>query len=110
VSEPDWWHRARALEALDRLEEAEAAITDAVPHIGAPASVATLYAERMRRLQAAGDVEGARDACRRAEQWITYYASLATSGGEGMALSRERDAFLVALGREPAGPPPMEPS
>ncbi|HEX5817317.1 MAG TPA: hypothetical protein VFY20_00465 [Gemmatimonadales bacterium] len=109
MSEPDWWQRARALEALGRLEEAEAAITDAVPHIGAPASVATLHAERMRRLQAAGDVEGAREARRRAEQWITYYASLATSGGEGLALSRERDAFLAALGREPAGPPPSEP-
>ncbi|HEX5632304.1 MAG TPA: hypothetical protein VFX50_03715, partial [Gemmatimonadales bacterium] len=52
---PEWWRRAKALEALDRLAEAESTIEDAVRHIGAPASVATLYAERMRRLHAAGD-------------------------------------------------------
>jgi hypothetical protein len=94
---PAWAVRAYELEAHGRFDEAEQLINDSVPHIGAAASIAGMYAERMRRLRAEGDIEGAADARARAEKWIRYYASQATSGGEGVALSRERDQFLAAL-------------
>ncbi len=99
---PLWWRQARALERENRLGEAERAITDAVDHVGAAASVAELYRQRMQRLAQAGDDEGARAAADQAERWITFYAGQATSGGEGAALSEERDRFLEALGRSPA--------
>lgn len=100
-SKPLWWQKAVALEQSNRLEEAERAITEAVQHIGAAASVAELYRLRMVRLIETGDVEGARAAADQAERWITFYASQATSGGEGVALSQERDQFLAELGRGP---------
>ena len=37
---------------------------------------------------------------RRAVNWAGFYAASATSGGEGAALSTERDAFIAALGPE----------
>lgn len=92
-----WWHRACALEAAGELTQAEDTIMTAVQHIGAPASVAQMYALRMERLQQAGDMAGARHAFERANHFINWYASLATSGGEGTALSRERDVFLASL-------------
>ncbi len=103
--QPDWWRQARALEQEGKLEAAERTITEAVNHIGAAASVAELYAQRMRRLAEAGDEAGARAAGDKAEAWIRWYASLATSGGEGAALSLERDAFLAGMGRLPGADP-----
>lgn len=94
---PDWLLQALALEAEDRLEQAEETITQAVQHLGAAATIAQMYASRMLRLQRDGDLPGARAAFEKAEQWIYYYASQATSGGEGVALSRERDEFLAQL-------------
>lgn len=94
---PSWWRRARALERAGRLEEAEEAITSSVPRIGASASVAQLYADRMARLAAAGDHEGAAAAYEKARGWIAFYAGSATSGGEGAALSQERDELLASL-------------
>lgn len=96
--DPEWWRRAQALEMDGALAEAEQTIIAAVPHIGAFASVAHLYAERMRRLAAAGDTTGAAAAREKAVDWIHSYAGLATSGGEGAALSLERDDFLAELG------------
>lgn len=96
-SQPAWWRNAKRLERENRLEEAEKAITDALQHIGAPSSVAQLYAERLDRLASAGDRAGAAESYKKAREWITYYASLATSGGEGAALSMERDEFLDDL-------------
>lgn len=95
---PEWWRRAQALERQGALTEAEEAILAAVPHLGAYASVARLHAERMRRLTLAGDAAGAAEARAKAVDWIHSYASMATSGGEGVALSLERDAFLDELG------------
>lgn len=94
---PAWWLKAQALDAKDKLEEAEQAILKAVDHLGAAASVAELYRQRMLRLMQAGDREGAQAAFKKADQWIHFYAGQATSGGEGAALSRERDAFLNQL-------------
>lgn len=108
-SQPEWWRRAQALEQEGRLEEAERAITGAVDHIGALAAVAELYAQRMDRLAAAGDEDGARAAGDKAEAWIHSYAGSATSGGEGAALSLERDVFLARIGRAPADETPPAP-
>lgn len=97
MTRPEWWHRAKALELDGKLTEAETAINEAVPHLGASASIAQLYLERMLRLQQAGDTESAGQACQKSRDWIYFYASQATSGGEGVALSVERDEFLAEL-------------
>lgn len=102
---PDWWRQALALEAENRLAEAEAAISNACPHIGCAASTAELYRRRMLRLKQAGDEAGALAAFQNSSQWISFYASQATSGGEGAALSLQRDEFHARLvqefGRDP---------
>ncbi len=97
----DWWARAQQLERNNQLDEAEAVIAEAIPHIGSGVQTARLYAERMERLKAQGDRTGAADAHERASTWIWRYASWATSGGEGVALSNERDRFLAQLGPVP---------
>lgn len=97
----DWLTHARALEAAGRVDEAERAIIENIDHIGALSSVAHMHAARMYRLAAEGDREGANAAYEAARSWMVRYAASATSGGEGMALSEERDAFLRQLG----GPP-----
>jgi hypothetical protein len=94
---PAWLVRAYELEAGDQLEAAEQEISRAVQHIGAAATIADMYADRMRRLRAQGDDKRAAAARTLAVQWIHFYASQATSGGEGMALSLERDRFLAGL-------------
>ena len=47
------------------------------------------------------DPAKAREARKQAADWAWTYASYATSGGEGAALSYERDQFLTSLGPEP---------
>lgn len=96
-----WWARAKQLELENKLGEAEAVIRNAVPHLGAISQTARLYAERMTRLLTDGDIADAREAHGKASDWIRDYASLATSGGEGAALSFERDQFLNELGPVP---------
>ena len=95
---PEWWRKAVALERQNRLEEAEQTIHEAVPHLGSAITTADLYRSRWLRLTREGDTEGAHLARRKASDWAYFYASLATSGGEGAALSRERDEFLATLG------------
>jgi hypothetical protein len=51
----------------------------------------------MRRLLKAGDGPGALAAFKKASAHIFIYASQATSGGEGTALSAERDQFRKQL-------------
>ncbi|HSW07977.1 hypothetical protein [Aquabacterium sp.] len=94
---PDWWMAALLLERANRLNEAEDCITSAVDHIGAALQVAELYRHRMLRLLREGDNAGADHARTQAVRWVQHYAASATSGGEGVALSRERDAFLARL-------------
>ncbi|MDP3072334.1 MAG: hypothetical protein Q8N18_18730 [Opitutaceae bacterium] len=106
---PAWWREAQALENAGRMEEAEQTIKQAVPHIGAAASIAEMYAERMRAFQRAGDEPRAIAAFKQAVDWMGTYAGWATSGGEGAALSQERDDFRAALARE-FGYDPTEPS
>lgn len=101
---PPWWKRAKALDLADRIAEAEAVIQAAIPHLAFAAATAQLHRERMLRLQEAGDPAGARIAFEQATNWIRSYAAMATSGGEGAALSRERDEFLASLQRAFAAP------
>jgi hypothetical protein len=90
----------REIEGPDRLEELEQQILRDTQHIGGAASIAEVYAQRMRAFQRAGDEARAVAAFKLATQWMWTYASQATSGGEGEALSHERDQFHAALVRE----------
>jgi len=100
TSGPAWWQRALATAEAGRSGEAERIIRDAVPHIGSAASIAEMYAHRMRSFMRMGDDRRAVDAFKHAVAWMDTYASWATSGGEGAALSAERDRFHAALVRE----------
>jgi hypothetical protein len=97
---PDAWRQARNVEGPDRLEELEQQIQRDAQHIGGAASIAEMYAQRMRAFQRAGNEPRAAAAFKLATQWMWTYASQATSGGEGAALSDERDQFHAALVRE----------
>lgn len=100
TEKPEWWPKALALEADNQFEAAEQTIRDGCPYIGFAASTAEMYRRRMLRLKAAGDEAGAREAFIKASDFIWRYASMATSGGEGAALSLERDEFRAQLVRE----------
>jgi hypothetical protein len=95
---PAWWREAVLLERQDRLDEAESVIVAALDHLGRHASLASLYEGRMHRLRDAGDAAGAEAARLKAIDWWYSYAAGATSGGEGAALSYERDQHVAALG------------
>jgi hypothetical protein len=95
---PDWWNRARQLELAGKLEEAEQAIKDGVPHASFAYEIADLYRQRMDRLTQTGDTVGAQHARKQAIDWIYFYAGQATSGGEGVWFSAERDRFLAEIG------------
>lgn len=94
---PDWLRKAYALEREGSLEAAERVIADAIPHLSFAYATAEMYQARMLRLMQGGDDAGALAAFRKARQFIFFYAAQATSGGEGVALSAERDTFLRDL-------------
>ncbi|MEO6005234.1 MAG: hypothetical protein ABIZ04_09580 [Opitutus sp.] len=100
TSGSEWWRQARSTEGPDRLEEMEKQIQREIQHIGAAGSIAEMYAQRMRAFQSAGNETRAVAAFKLATQWMATYAGWATSGGEGAALSYERDQFHAALVRE----------
>lgn len=95
-----WWREARNTAGPDRQEDAEKKLLAEIPHIGAAASIAAMYAQRMRAFQAEGNEARAIAAFKLADDWIWTYASWATSGGEGAALSLERDEFRAGLVEE----------
>lgn len=95
----DWAEQARVLEAAGRLQEAEQVMLEGCDQQGVLMSIAWMYRRRMQQLAAAGDAEGAALARQRAIRWAWQYAGGATSGGEGVALSRERDEFIASLGQ-----------
>lgn len=97
---PKWWQRALELELEDRLEEAEHEIGDGINAIYSGLQTAEMYRLRWIRLRENDPVK-ASEARRKAAGWAYAYASWATSGGEGAALSMERDEFLKKLGPEP---------
>ena len=96
----EWDRVAQSLDGSDRLETMEEEVRQAFPHIGAAASIAEIYAQRMRAFQRAGNEPRAIAAFKLAVDWMGTYAGWATSGGEGEALSYERDQFRAALARE----------
>jgi hypothetical protein len=95
-----WARAAQSTDGPDRLEEVEKEMLAAIDHIGVAASIAEIYAERMRAFQRAGNEPRAIAAFKLAVDWMANYASSATSGGEGAALSYERDQFRQALALE----------
>lgn len=95
-----WARVAKTTDGPDRLEDVEKEMLAAINHIGVAASIAEIYAERMRAFQRAGNEARAIAAFKLAVDWMGNYASWATSGGEGAALSYERDQFQAALARE----------
>lgn len=99
-NDKDWDRLARSTEGPDRLEDVEEEMRKAFDHIGVAASIAEIYAERMRAFQRAGNEARAIAAFKLAVEWMATYAGWATSGGEGAALSYERDQFRAALARE----------
>lgn len=99
AGKPEWWIKASKLEQADRLEEAEAVVKNAIPHLYFAHATADLYRERMIRKMKEGDKAGALEAFRQAKSFIYFMASLATSGGDGAALSGERDSFMRELVR-----------
>ncbi len=88
------------LDGPDELTAMEEAMRKKIDHIGVAASIAELYAQRMRAFQRAGNEPRAIAAFKLAVDWMATYAGWATSGGEGEALSYERDQFRAALTRE----------
>ncbi len=95
-----WARAAQSTDGPDRLEAVEMEMLAAIDHIGVAGSIAEIYAERMRAFQRAGNEPRAIAALKLAMQWMYSYASSATSGGEGAALSYECDQFREALARE----------
>lgn len=95
-----WARAARSTEGPDRLEDIENEMRRSIDHIGVAASIAEMYAQRMRAFQRAGNEQRAIAAFKLAVDWMGTYAGSATSGGEGAALSYERDQFQKALARE----------
>lgn len=95
-----WARAAQSTDGPDRLEDVEKEMRAAIDHIGVAGSIAEIYAERMRAFQRAGNEPRAIAAFKLAVEWMATYAGWATSGGEGAALSYERDQFRAALARE----------
>jgi hypothetical protein len=97
---PAWMRRAFQLEHEDRLKEAEQEIHDQIPSLHFAIATAEMYRQRWLRLRESDPAKAA-EARQLAADWAYRYASYATSGGEGAALSYERDKFLRQLGPEP---------
>jgi hypothetical protein len=100
AGQPDWWRDAVLLERADRIADAEETIQKALDHIGVYSSLAYLHELRYARLLREGKQGAAAEARERAIEWLYAYAGSATSGGEGAALSLERDQRIAALGGE----------
>ncbi|MEO7412187.1 MAG: hypothetical protein ABIZ81_02425 [Opitutaceae bacterium] len=103
-----WDRVANSTGGPDQLKDVEEEMRKAFQHIGVAGSIAEIYAKRMRAFQRAGNEPRAIAAFKLAVGWMGTYAGWATSGGEGAALSLERDDFHDALVRE-FGYDPTEP-
>lgn len=96
----EWSRVAQSTEGPDRLEAIEQEMRASIQYIGVAASIAEIYVQRMRAFQRAGNEARAIAAFKLAVEWMGTYAGWATSGGEGAALSYDRDQFHAALVRE----------
>ncbi len=92
------WKQAQDLERQGRFKEAESLIQQTMPE-GVCQQTAHLYELRMQRLLSEGDRPGAIKAYQLACEWWWSYASGATSGGEGMARSYERNQEALRLAK-----------
>jgi hypothetical protein len=96
-----WWTRVAQLRAQGQLDEA----IGVAERDGDRAEVlivqADLHVQRMRRAQAAGQLDVARAAWKKAADCAYAFAASATSGSEGAARSMDRDRILAELGPEP---------
>jgi hypothetical protein len=102
-AEPIWWTEAQRLEQAGYVDTAEKLIRSNIDHLGCYSQIAYLHELRGVRLQAAGDAAGARAAFEASGTWMDHMASGATSGGEGAALSLQRDEHHRRLGLRPYG-------
>lgn len=102
-AEPIWWTEAQRLEQAGYVEAAEKLIRSNIDHLGCYSQIAYLHELRGVRLQAAGDAAGARAAFEASGTWMDTMAGCATSGGEGAALSLQRDDHRRRLGLRPYG-------
>jgi hypothetical protein len=95
---PDWWDKAVELEHAGKLEEAEDAIRKGMtPGDPWDCQTAYLYELRTKRLLSQGNIDEARKSFKRGCDLMRSYASGATSGGEGVALSAEADEYEAEL-------------
>jgi hypothetical protein len=91
-AEPTTWRtEVDRLEQAGQIEAAEALLMKSIDHLGVFSSAAYLWEREAARRAAARDMAGAKAAARRAADLLDQYAASATSGGEGTALSRERN-------------------
>lgn len=81
-SAADWWARAQAAESAGHLDEAEAIVRRVMPPAACAVQTARLYVTRARRLAAAGDREGARQARDLAQGWTALHTGLAPRHAE----------------------------
>lgn len=97
--DPPWWIEAIALEAADKLSEAETLIRSVLDPQREPSSaqIAQLYEVRCRRLAAMGQSNEARAAAEQAYRYMREYASGASSGAEGLALSQQAENHRKSL-------------
>ena len=96
-----WWARAKTLQDQGRLDDAVELIEREGDIAEALLVQADLHAARMHRALENGQRRTANDAWHKAVACARGYAACATSGGEGVARSVERDEFIAALGPEP---------
>ncbi len=96
----DWYREACRLELNDRLKDMEVFVRQVVQAQEYALVIASVYRHRMLRLQKARDLTGATAAWSQAFNWANYYPAMASSGGEGTDMARQRDAFLQTLGRD----------
>lgn len=97
---PQWLRDARNTAGPDKQVEAEEKLLAEINDISVASTIAEMYAQRMRAFQQEGNEERAIAAFNLVDHWMCTYASWATSGGEGVANSRERDRFIAELVQE----------
>jgi hypothetical protein len=103
VMAEDWMYEQRLKAEIDAIKQQELAVLDSSDQLGVFASLADLWRKRTESLYRAGRIQEAIAAYHRGAMWAWRYAAGATSGGEGAALSRERDNLIRDL-RTALGP------
>lgn len=97
VISAEWMYQQRFLAEIEPIKAEELSLLDSINHLGVFASLAELWRKRTATLAKAGRQKEAIAAFHRGAMWAWRYAAGATSGGEGAALSLERDKLIVEL-------------